>query len=171
MSAAQSSASNFEGIRLAETAGGRLYLFLNNSLAALEGGHRRIRQHFGPEKLAPRVINRLEVVFEEVVANIIRHGLIWKPDQLILVIASALPDAIELVFEDEGVEFNPLDVPSPKPFETLEETKVGGLGVHLVRQLSTAVAYERIFPGDSLRWVGQHKFCPSNRLIVSIARS
>lgn len=148
-----------------------MYLFLNNSLAALEDGHRRILQHFEPEKLAPHVINRLEVIFEEVLANIIRHGLIQKSDQLILVIASALPGAIELVFEDEGMGFNPLDAPPPEPFETLETTKIGGLGIHLVRMLSTTVQYQRIFPGESPRWIGEHKFCPTNRLIISISRS
>ena len=148
-----------------------MYLFLNNNLAALEEGHRRILRYFEPEKLAPHVINRLEVIFEEVVANIIRHGLIQKSDQLILVIASTLPGAIELVFEDEGMGFNPLDVPPPEPFETLETTKIGGLGIHLVRTLSTTVQYQRIFPSESPRRIGEHKFCPSNRLIISIARS
>jgi anti-sigma regulatory factor (Ser/Thr protein kinase) len=157
------------GICLAEISGGRLDLFLNNNLTALEDGRRRVLEHFEPAKLSPRAINRLEVILEEVVTNIIRHGLTEKSDQLILVSASVSLDAISLVFEDEGTPFNPLDAPPPEPFEKLETAKIGGLGIHLVTRLSKSARYDRIPQGQESRMVGNRRFRPINRLSLSIA--
>jgi anti-sigma regulatory factor (Ser/Thr protein kinase) len=46
--------------------------------------------------------------------------------------------------EDDGVEFNPTEHPIPDLDAPLEERKVGGLGIHLVRQIMTSVEYQRV---------------------------
>ena len=158
------------GIVSAEVAGGRLYLFLNNNWKALDEGRLRILKHLESEQLSDPVVNRLELIFEEVVSNVMRHGLSGEPDRPILVICSVSNGTIDLVFEDEGTPFDPLGVPAPEPFQSLESAKIGGLGVHLVKKLSSAVQYQRILPGESVRRVGDRQFCPSNRLMLSIAK-
>jgi anti-sigma regulatory factor (Ser/Thr protein kinase) len=46
--------------------------------------------------------------------------------------------------EDDGVEFNPTEHPIPDLDAPLEERKVGGLGIYLVRQIMTSVEYQRV---------------------------
>jgi len=158
-----------KGIRWQGIVDGRLLLFLNNCLAALDEGRCRVLQHFGSADLPPSVINHLEVTFEEVILNIIRHGFHPNSDQLIFVQAGALPGALEIMFEDEGTPFNPLSVPPPSRFQSLASAKIGGLGVHLVSSFSMNAHYRRMAPGESFRWIGSRRFSPNNRLTLSIA--
>jgi anti-sigma regulatory factor (Ser/Thr protein kinase) len=51
----------------------------------------------------------------------------------------------ELVIEveDDGRPFNPLQVPPPDLERPLAQRKVGGLGLHLVRELTSSIEYDR----------------------------
>ena len=49
----------------------------------------------------------------------------------------------ELTISDDGKPFNPLELARPDVNAPLEDRKVGGLGVFIVRELSESVAYER----------------------------
>ena len=51
--------------------------------------------------------------------------------------------AVDLILEDDGVPFDPLRQPEPAVPESIDETQVGGLGLVLVRKLSTRMHYER----------------------------
>ena len=76
----------------------------------------------------------------------------------------ARPDEIELVVQDNGPEFNPLELTTPSRFTTLEEAELGGLGIPLIRRLSRKVSYRRVEPEDSDDGVAH------NRVVVTIAR-
>jgi serine/threonine-protein kinase RsbW len=52
-------------------------------------------------------------------------------------------DAIELVVEDGGPAFDPLQQATPDLEAALDDRPVGGLGIHLVRQMMDEVAYQR----------------------------
>jgi serine/threonine-protein kinase RsbW len=80
-----------------------------------------------------------ELVFEEVVSNVIRHG---AAGHIEVAIASA-DRALLLSFEDDGPAFDPLQHPSPVLPKTLEQANDGGLGLLLVRKVSAALRYER----------------------------
>ena len=45
---------------------------------------------------------------------------------------------------DDGVAFNPLAVPPPDTTLPLEERELGGLGIHLVRNLTDEATYGRL---------------------------
>jgi serine/threonine-protein kinase RsbW len=53
--------------------------------------------------------------------------------------------------EDDGPAFDPLLLPAPDVAASLEERKVGGLGVFLVRQMMDAVRYQRVATRNQLR--------------------
>ena len=52
-------------------------------------------------------------------------------------------DRLILKIKDEGVPFNPLTLSKPNLTPRLEERKIGGLGVFLIRRLVDSVEYER----------------------------
>lgn len=147
------------GLRSAETAPDGLRLVLNNTLAAVEDGRQEILRYLGP--LDPLVQNRLEVLFEELVANIIRHGFARGSDQSIHVQVEKRTAGIQLTLEDDGVPFNPLEVEAPEPFHDIETARVGGLGIPLVMKMANSLRYERPSPAGA--------FCASNRIIATIA--
>ena len=80
------------GLRSAETVDGTLRLVLNNSLAAVEDGRSAIVRFLGP--IDSRALNRLEVLFEEMVTNTVRHGFDKGSDQSIHVAVTRGPGAI-----------------------------------------------------------------------------
>jgi anti-sigma regulatory factor (Ser/Thr protein kinase) len=135
--------------------GPALRLTLAAAMSAVETGRRAILDHLAPLALDERVINRIEVIFEELVGNLVRHGAV---DSIALEIGARVGE-IELVFEDAGPEFNPLELTTPSRFTTLEEAEVGGLGIPLVRRLSRSLRYERVEEEPAL-----------NRVVVTIAR-
>lgn len=149
---------------------GRLEMFLTNSLQALDSGRLLIAQFLEPKTVGPRVMNRIEVVFEEVVANIIRHGFHPHSDQLLLVAAETGPADVEFMFEDEGIPFDPLSIPLHEGPRSLETVELGGLGVPLIRKLSSGARYERIAPSAATRRLGQRVFAPVNRLTLRISK-
>ena len=51
--------------------------------------------------------------------------------------------AVLVEFADRGTPFDPLTAPVPNIEATLEERGVGGLGVHLVRQIMRDLEYRR----------------------------
>lgn len=98
-------------------------------------------------KGSPR--NNAELVFDEIIANIIRYG---APDGRELAICVALEpsrDTLVLVFEDNGVPFDPRAVPDSPPQKSLEEARIGGYGVMLVRQAASSLDYLRTPEGHN----------------------
>jgi serine/threonine-protein kinase RsbW len=157
------------GLRSSEVVGDELRLVLNNTIAAIEDGRQQILRRLEPLGLSARVVNRLEVVFEEVVSNIVRHGFEPHSDQTILVVVATRPGAVDLTVEDDGAPFDPLAAPEPEPLRSLETARLGGLGVPLLRKLSASLRYEAPDPGAAPRDLGGRPFRPRNRLMLSIA--
>jgi serine/threonine-protein kinase RsbW len=157
------------GLRAARRSGGALQLALNNDLAAIEAGRREIGKWLDPVKLSPKVTNRWEVVFEEVVSNIVRHGFSPGFPHTILVAATRTANAIEFIFDDDGRPFDPLAAPAPEPLRSLETAPLGGLGVPLVRRMAASVSYERDPECGADASATGLVFTPRNRLRVSIA--
>lgn len=171
MNALNEAAPRQTGLRLSEIVAGDLRLALNNTMTAVEDGRYQILRYLEPWDIRGAVVNRLEVVFEELVSNTIRHGFGPRSDQIILVSVAVKPGAIELAFEDDGLPFNPLEIAEPEPFTSLEEAKLGGLGIPLILKLSTNVRYERIPPGTVRQIIDGRPFAPCNRIKISIANS
>jgi anti-sigma regulatory factor (Ser/Thr protein kinase) len=155
---------NRSGLRSATIVNGKLELVLNNTLAAIEGGSGCMLDFLGRSALDERTQNRLQVVFEELVANIIRHGFFEHSRQSIHVKIDHGPGTIKFTFEDDGTPFNPLEAPAPCPSTSIESAKIGGLGISLVTKYSSQLHYER--PPQTLVGNG---FSPQNRLVVTIA--
>jgi anti-sigma regulatory factor (Ser/Thr protein kinase) len=136
-------------------------------MAAVEDGRRGMLGFPAIQALEAPVRHRLEVIFEELVSNTIRHGFVKHSDQSIHVLVDPKPQAIEFTFEDDGTPFNPLEASPPEPFSSIEAARIGGLGIHLVASLSAELRYERLTPSASQSPDGC--FTPRNRIVVCVA--
>ena len=88
---------------------------------------------------------RMEVLLcvEEVLSNVIRHGLRGEGEDEVWVRADLAAGEIEIQIEDNGEPFDPLSYPTPRLDVPLQQRRTGGLGIHLVRQLMDRISYER----------------------------
>jgi serine/threonine-protein kinase RsbW len=82
----------------------------------------------------------LQLVLEEAAANIIRYA--WEDGEHAFTVRLALDgDGVAVELEDDGRAFNPLAVQAFDANAPLEERRCGGMGAHLIRQLSDEAAY------------------------------
>src|SRR5579863_2408487 len=118
----------------------------------------RLRGALDAEQLddAPRY--NAELVFEEIVANIVSHGAVDGREPEVRVTLEPRPDSIVLTFDDDGVPFDPRGRNDPAPARSLEEAKLGGFGLMLVRRAASALDYARTVEGR-------------NRLTVKLSRT
>jgi anti-sigma regulatory factor (Ser/Thr protein kinase) len=148
-----------------------LLLVLENTMDAIEAARLRVVSHLAPSALAPRVINRLEVVLEELISNVVRHGFDERPDHAMLLSVGAGPAGLDITLEDDGRPFNPFERAPPPAFDTLENAPIGGLGLVAVRRFAQATSYEA--EPQSLAWEAlvRKDSRPVNRVKVTLAAS
>ncbi|MBI3149929.1 MAG: ATP-binding protein [Betaproteobacteria bacterium] len=87
----------------------------------------------------------LRLAVEEACMNVMRHAYrSGAPGELALEVTrepwQGRP-AIRVTLRDRGLPFDPLAVAAPQPAEDAEHLPLGGLGVHLMRQVTDAQAY------------------------------
>ncbi len=85
----------------------------------------------------------LNLVLEELVTNIIFYGYDDQNEHQIIIRLSMDNRVITIQLEDDGKEFNPLLLADPNIGGTLEERKIGGLGIFFVRKIMDDMAYRR----------------------------
>ena len=83
-----------------------------------------------------------ELVFEEIVSNVIRHGCSDRVQCSIEVSLSFREEAIVMRFQDDGPPFDPRGYELPAMPRSLEDARHGGLGLLLVTRASQRIEYE-----------------------------
>jgi anti-sigma regulatory factor (Ser/Thr protein kinase) len=99
------------------------------------------------------VVNALNVVLDEAVSNAINHGYDAGVRGEIAVRLRRAPDGVLLEVEDDGRPFDPLQAPPPDLTLSLERRPIGGLGIHLIRNLMDEVSYARVGGRNVLKMV------------------
>jgi len=84
-----------------------------------------------------------ELIFEEIVDNIVSHGAVGSRAPDVHVTLEQRDDSIALTFDDDGVPFDPRGRPEPVPARSLEEARIGGFGLMLVHRAASALEYAR----------------------------
>jgi serine/threonine-protein kinase RsbW len=84
-----------------------------------------------------------ELVFEEVVTNIIKHGYSDDREHDIEVSIDFPDSAIVMRFEDDGEPFDPLKHTPTRHTGSIVDAKVGGRGLALLRAVASRLDYTR----------------------------
>lgn len=93
------------------------------------------------------VRNDVRLVVEELAVNAIDYGGSDGVDigqHELSVNIDIVGDLLHLEFRDQGQPFDPLSLPEPDVDADIEDRPIGGLGVHLIREIAQAVHYQRI---------------------------
>lgn len=95
----------------------------------------------------PAVRHDLRLAVEEACVNVMRHAYRGgKPGQLTIDLAPATwqgAPAIRVLIQDCGMPFDPLQCGSPQRGSDIEQLPIGGLGIHLMRQMTDSQSYRR----------------------------
>jgi serine/threonine-protein kinase RsbW len=99
---------------------------------------------FAEQHALPAPVRRsLQVALDELLSNTIGYGFAGQAT----VELEAAGDRVTLRLTDDGRPFDPFAMAAPDTSLPLEERRIGGLGIHLVRGLMDEVSYQR--RGDS----------------------
>ena len=86
----------------------------------------------------------LNLALEEAVANVVLYAYPKDSDGIVEIGALLGEDNIEISITDSGTPFDPTAMPDADITLSAEDRKIGGLGIHLVRNIMDSVKYERI---------------------------
>jgi anti-sigma regulatory factor (Ser/Thr protein kinase) len=117
-------------------------LVLRNDVAELERLAGWI-EGFARLGLSPDVSFAVQLCLEEAVANIIMYGAAKNDALVIAVELERNCGTLVARIEDNGRQFDPTRAPPPAPAASLEEAKIGDLGIHLMRSFANGMDYER----------------------------
>jgi anti-sigma regulatory factor (Ser/Thr protein kinase) len=118
-------------------------LELSNRLSDLPAALDELESLLSSEQLPLETIRELRLVAEEVISNIIRYAFKGGEEQRIEVILSCDGQEVRLELRDQGMPFNPLEAPEPDLDAPIETRSEGGLGIHLMRELTDEMSYVR----------------------------
>jgi serine/threonine-protein kinase RsbW len=116
---------------------------VRNQVSELVRLHQFIADFWMDNQLAPDIEFDVSLALEETFTNIVRYGFEDHEEHQILVRISLDDGWVAVSVEDDGMPFNPLEVPPPDIDSPLEQRPVGGLGIHLVRNVVDQLEYTR----------------------------
>lgn len=117
------------------------------SVGANPDGVRQVNEaftKFAQDHSLPDAVRRsLYIALDELLANELSHAMAGVENGLIT--AEVVLDGERLVFTlaDNGPEFDPFMQAPPDVSLSVDDRPIGGLGIHLVRELMDEVSYRR----------------------------
>lgn len=82
----------------------------------------------------------LKVVADELFSNIVYYS----GAQTAEILFQNEADRVTLVFEDDGKPYNPMEAEEPDITAGVEDRKIGGLGLFMVKKMAESVGYEYV---------------------------
>jgi anti-sigma regulatory factor (Ser/Thr protein kinase) len=117
---------------------------MNGDIVALRNGQRRVREFLETSGVGERATYRAELVLDELVTNVIRHGYGADASKSAIDIGISIePGEVVFTIEDDGPAFNPLAAKEPEHPTSLADAPIGGLDISLVRMAAAKIDYER----------------------------
>jgi len=109
------------------------------TISGLAQAGEALRAFLDTFELDPSRRFQVELTFDEIVSNIVRHGQPVSSVELLITI-----DDVQAVmtFDDDGVAFDPQTHERQQPSQGAE-AQVGGLGLVLVKTYASRIEYER----------------------------
>ena len=84
---------------------------------------------------------RFQLALEELLRNVIAHAYTDNCAHEIEVHFQCSDSEFTAVVRDDGIPFNPTHIEAPDLSEALEEREIGGLGIHLARNVVEELDY------------------------------
>lgn len=86
-------------------------------------------------------VYEIQLAVDEAVTNIIEHAYGGECKDDIQCLCESNQGSLSITLIDCGLPFNPSEVPEPDLSSSLEERKIGGLGIYFIKKMMDEVHY------------------------------
>lgn len=118
-------------------------MLLDNDIQEVARVIDRIELFCDEENIMPSQGLRFCLALDELITNILSYGLTDRKDGKITLVVDHKDGALHAEIADNGPPFDPFAVETPVPLGSVEERKVGGLGITLVKAVMDRLEYRR----------------------------
>lgn len=123
---------------------GMLRVSLANQMGEIRRVNVAVGDFLSEEGVPDRTVHHVRLVIEELVSNVVRYAFDDPGPHRIEVDVRTGVHHVAVTVEDSGRPFNPNTAPPPPPVELhLQERRAGGLGIFLVKKLTSELVYSR----------------------------
>ena len=102
-----------------------------------------VHEYAGEHISIDKKIMEIELAVEEALVNIFKYAYPETPGQVEMQCDSDDSKKITIKIRDSGIPFNSLSRPDPDITADLENRKIGGLGIFLIKKMADEVRYNR----------------------------
>lgn len=96
-------------------------------------------------KASNREVSQVLLASEEIFSNISKYGYPNKVGSVELKLEyDKTSKELKLIFQDQGIPFNPCLNCNPDIMKFPKDRKIGGLGLYIVHQIADSIKYENI---------------------------
>ena len=127
-----------------EVASDVLELTAAADLAEISRVNDRVESFCAEAGLPPRISQKLGIILDELLNNTISYGFLDEAEHAIEIRIERADSRLVIRVSDDGIPFNPFDRVGPDTTLPLEEREIGGLGVLLVKEMTSSQAYQRL---------------------------
>lgn len=117
-----------------------------------------VEEYLEEHDVSPKVIVQFNIAIDELFSNICYYAYKEPGDVTVAVDITDEPRAVELVFCDGGIPYNPLEKEDPDVTLSAEERQIGGLGIFMVKKSMDQMIYSYEDGKNILRLV-KNLFC------------
>lgn len=103
----------------------------------------QVTNFFSRHSIAEQDVKGVDVAIDEILTNAISHAFCDGNAHEILVTLTVEKQNLMVEIRDDGAPFDPLGVPPTDLGHDMDRRHIGGLGMHFVRTVMDAIAYER----------------------------
>lgn len=122
---------------------GIIRISLANSLQNLSGLASQVEAICSSKNIPFPTIQKVNLVLEELISNTIMYGYNDGQQHEITIDLTIEGETIGVIITDDADEFNPLESKDPDISSEIKDRKIGGLGIHLVKNMASQISYNR----------------------------
>jgi len=118
------------------------FIRINNEISEIDKVS-QIFNHISIQNQLPKKINHaFDLVLDEILNNIITYGYDDQNEHEINIEIQLSDTQVTVIIEDDGREFNPLSAPDADTRSSIEGRRIGGLGIHLIKNTMDDIHYK-----------------------------
>jgi anti-sigma regulatory factor (Ser/Thr protein kinase) len=121
----------------------KLTLLMQNRVGDLIELTNKADEFMQSHQLPLEIIYKVNLILEEALTNIIKYAYKDTLAHDIRIEMTLKEHELIVEFQDDGEEFDPISAPTPETPDSISESPIGGLGIHLVKQMADGVEYNR----------------------------